>query len=74
MDNSRIRIKEDRFPDFPGEIKSLGAWGGDFAMVVSKEEEKDLLSYFSGKGLNTLFSFEEIIFSETLIPYNPKPT
>ena len=23
------------FPDFPGEIKSLGAWGGDFILAAS---------------------------------------
>ena len=27
-------IKELLFPDFSGTIKSLGAWGGDFVLVL----------------------------------------
>jgi hypothetical protein len=57
----RVRIKEERFPDFHGEIKSLGAWGGDFAMIVSEQDDQDLRSYFSGRGLNTLFSFDDLV-------------
>jgi mevalonate kinase len=57
----RVRIREERFPDFPGEIKSLGAWGGDVAMVASEQDDKVLASYFSGKGLNTLFSFDDLV-------------
>lgn len=30
--------KESLFPDFEGTIKSLGAWGGDFVLVISKEK------------------------------------
>ena len=30
-------VKERLFSDFKGTIKSLGAWGGDFVMVLSKE-------------------------------------
>jgi mevalonate kinase len=55
------RIKSEYFNDFDGEIKSLGAWGGDFAMVVSQIPEKRIKSYFRNKGLKTFFSFDEII-------------
>ncbi|WP_306354073.1 GYDIA family GHMP kinase [Flavobacterium sp. '19STA2R22 D10 B1'] len=51
-------IKETLFPDFTGIIKSLGAWGGDFVMVVSKESPAD---YFIKKGYPTLLSFKEMI-------------
>ena len=30
---SKQTIKKELFNDFQGEIKSLGAWGGDFIMV-----------------------------------------
>jgi mevalonate kinase len=55
------RIKEKYFSDFEGEIKSLGAWGGDFAMVVSPLNETDIRHYFFNKGLEILFGFDEIV-------------
>jgi mevalonate kinase len=55
------RIKEKYFNGFEGEIKSLGAWGGDFAMVVSPLRKTDIIRYFKGKGLETLFGFDEIV-------------
>ncbi len=55
------RIKEEYFNDFDGEIKSLGAWGGDFAMAVSPLPETHIKDYFRRKGLETFFRFDEII-------------
>ncbi|MBO9583357.1 MAG: GHMP kinase [Flavobacterium sp.] len=51
-------IKEAIFPDFNGVIKSLGAWGGDFILVVSKENPKE---YFFNKGYETILTYEEMI-------------
>lgn len=51
-------IKEIAFPDFKGIIKSLGAWGGDFVMAVSKENPT---AYFAAKGYQTILSYEEMI-------------
>jgi mevalonate kinase len=51
-------IKEISFSDFNGEVKSLGAWGGDFVMVISKENPKE---YFESKGYNTILSYKEMI-------------
>ncbi len=56
----RKRIKEERFPDFKGEIKSLGGWGGDFVMAASEMGEAKIKSYFESKGLNVIFKFEEM--------------
>ena len=55
------RLKDEFFYDFPGEIKSLGAWGGDCAMVVSDRDESAVRKYFADKGLETLFGFDEIV-------------
>ncbi len=55
------RIKEMYFKDFEGELKSLGAWGGDFLLVVSKMRESEIRQYFRSRGLNTIFRFDEII-------------
>lgn len=51
-------VKEKFFSDSPVFIKSLGAWGGDFAMSTKFEGFKD---YFSGKGFSTIFGWPDII-------------
>ena len=51
-------IKENVFSDFNGVIKSLGAWGGDFVMVVSKENPS---AYFASKGYETILTYDEMI-------------
>ena len=55
---SKQTIKKELFNDFHGEIKSLGAWGGDFIMVSS---ENNPLDYFKNKGYNTLFKFSDLL-------------
>lgn len=54
-------IKEIAFPDFSGVVKSLGAWGGDFVMVISKENPKE---YFTNKGYETILTYDEMILQE----------
>lgn len=54
-------IKKASFPDFKGCIKSLGAWGGDFALFCSEEPESYIHAYIEGKGLSPLFRFDEIV-------------
>jgi mevalonate kinase len=51
-------VKENLFPDFKGVIKSLGAWGGDFVMVISKENPK---KYFIEKGYLTVLTYDEMV-------------
>ncbi|WP_222981729.1 GYDIA family GHMP kinase [Flagellimonas meishanensis] len=54
-------IKSQLFPDYPGTIKSLGAWGGDFALVTSRENP---FRYFQIKGYPTIFPFSKLILSK----------
>lgn len=54
-------VKEALFSDFKGAIKSLGAWGGDFVLVVSKENPK---VYFEKKGYKTIIPYSEMILAE----------
>ncbi len=54
-------IKEKYFSDFDGSIKSLGAWGGDFIMAVSKKNNNYVKNYFSNKKLNTIFNYNQLI-------------
>jgi mevalonate kinase len=51
-------VKESLFPDFNGVIKSLGAWGGDFVLVISEENPS---SYFKAKGYETLIPYQDMI-------------
>ena len=55
---SRNTIKDSFFYDFNGEIKSLGAWGGDFILVSSLTNPT---SYFKKKGFKTIFKFDDLI-------------
>jgi mevalonate kinase len=49
-----------RFKNFPGTVKSLGAWGGDFAMFISGADKKDILKSIHEYGLKHFFTFDEI--------------
>ncbi|WP_293894102.1 GYDIA family GHMP kinase [Flavobacterium sp.] len=51
-------VKEVLFPDFDGVIKSLGAWGGDFVMSISKENP---VNYFRSKGFEIVVAYNEMI-------------
>jgi mevalonate kinase len=51
-------VKEFLFSDFNGTIKSLGAWGGDFVMAITKE---DPTAYFASKGYKTVIPYTEMI-------------
>jgi mevalonate kinase len=51
-------IKESLFPNFNGVIKSLGAWGGDFVMVITTKNPSD---YFISKGYETIIPYKKII-------------
>ena len=58
-------IKETLFFDFNGVIKSLGAWGGDFVLVVYKENPT---AYFKSKGFETILTYEDMILTQTKNP------
>jgi mevalonate kinase len=51
-------IKDQFFKDYQGSIKSLGAWGGDFILVTSKENPT---AYFKAKGFETVIPFDQMV-------------
>ncbi|MEB3005436.1 GYDIA family GHMP kinase [Capnocytophaga sp. G2] len=64
-------IKERLFKDFTGELKSLGAWGGDFILAIG--ECNYVSTYFSEKGFTTIIPFEEMVLlkdKEPILPPN----
>lgn len=59
------KVKELMFSDYWGEVKSLGAWGGDFVLVTSKKTKEETKKYFSSKKLDIFFSYEEFILENS---------
>ena len=57
----QVPVKEHLFADFDGEIKSLGAWGGDFYLVSAIEPFPEVKKYFDNLGLTTIFSWNDFI-------------
>lgn len=53
-------VKQRRFPDYQGSIKSLGAWGGDFILATGNPADQD---YFRNKGYSVIKSYEELILT-----------
>lgn len=52
-------IQKQHFHDYPGAIKSLGAWGGDFILATRGNSD-----YFKQKGYETIFRLKDIIPEE----------
>lgn len=51
-------VQELLFKDFNGVVKSLGAWGGDFVMAISRENPTD---YFNAKGFDIVIPYADMI-------------
>jgi mevalonate kinase len=51
-------VKKRLFSDYFGEVKSLGAWGGDFVLATGND---DTLPYFKQKGYDTIISYKEMV-------------
>lgn len=55
-------LGQGRFADFPGQLKSLGAWGGDFALALARTPEREAVArYFARHGLQELLSYDEMM-------------
>jgi len=55
------RAKDLYFNDFWGEIKSLGAWGGDFVMATSARSGEETRGYFLNKGFEMILGWNEMV-------------
>jgi mevalonate kinase len=53
------KAKDQHFPDFWGQIKSLGAWGGDFVLATSPRSEAETRAYFAQKGFPVLLTWQD---------------
>ncbi len=61
----RTPIGRDSLADFPGAVKSLGAWGGDFLLAAADQAGEGVRQYFHSKGHSLVLSFDELILTET---------
>ena len=55
------RAKDLYFPDFWGEVKSLGAWGGDFVLLSSAKSREATSAYLTERGFHTAFSYADLV-------------
>lgn len=53
-------VQAERFPDFEGNIKSLGAWGGDYVMALG-ESIDEMKAYFLAKGLDRFLVGQDLV-------------
>ena len=55
------KVKEERFADYEGAIKSCGAWGGDFVLATSHRDDTDTKDYFKSKGFDTVIKYTDMV-------------
>ncbi len=51
-------VQKELFSDYFGQIKSLGAWGGDFILATGNTKTP---TYFKNKGYETVISFQDMV-------------
>ena len=56
------KVKDQLFPDYWGEVKSLGAGGGDFVMMTNTRSEEELLSYLHARDIHVVHRFDRMMF------------
>jgi mevalonate kinase len=54
------RAQDLHFADFPGVVKSLGAWGGDFVLAASPLDAAATRAYFAEKGHSVCIPYGEM--------------
>jgi mevalonate kinase len=58
------RAKDLYFKGFWGEIKSLGAWGGDFVLATSARAEAETRLFFQERGFSVCLPWRDVVFSK----------
>ncbi len=55
------RIQDQLFKEFPGVVKSLGAWGGDFVLAGAEMDGGAIRNYFNKLGYDTVIPYREMV-------------
>lgn len=58
------QVKELYFSDYWGQVKSLGAWGGDFVLATSNRNTLETKAYFAEREFNIIFSYQELVLDK----------
>lgn len=56
------RVRDLYFKDFGGQVKSLGAWGGDFIMATAHADDKAVRAYFKSKGFDVVLGWQALFY------------
>ena len=56
-----VPVKERLFSDYGHNIKSLGAWGGDFVLAIAPGGIEEAKDYFGKKGYNTILPYPDLV-------------
>jgi len=56
-------IKTTGFSQYDGCVKSLGAWGGDFVLVTSRQSKEELATRMKKLGFPICFSYHDLVLS-----------
>ena len=54
-------VKERLFRGYPGIVKSLGAWGGDFVLITNHGTDEAFREQLKNRGFYTVFSWDELV-------------
>ena len=54
-------IKSTCFSQYDGCVKSLGAWGGDFVLISSRNSKEEISQQMKSLGFNIVFSYSELV-------------
>lgn len=57
------RVKNTLLKNCPYFVKSLGAWGGDFVLLISDDEFDTIKNKLKKMEFDTIFAFDELIIS-----------
>lgn len=55
------KVQDIYFKDFPGLACSLGAWGGDFVLLLSEQDSSETVAYCRQRGFKTTLLWHEIL-------------
>lgn len=58
---NRPTIQQERFKNYDGVVKSLGAWGGDFVLVTTQMGEEDFRQEMQSRGFEVVFPFKDMV-------------
>lgn len=58
------RVKEVLFRDYPGSVKSLGAWGGDFVLVTSEQTSEQTKKQWKALGYEVCVGWREMLYNQ----------